>query len=324
MGKDAAGAVDQLLELVADSRPVLSAQAIRALGAIGCADKRVRFILANRWRAPAQLQTGDLQLAIALCKLRIPAHNLLEILTKTLAVNQDAGFRKAAAEALTWCSQSEIDVVPALLSASLGDSCEDVRQMAQAALDRMGVSHEQAIDLCARQLGDSSYAETALKRSGPLAVPALIEMLKAKDSATQVKAAQILGFLGEAAAEAGPALVARSQDKDLEVRLAVVKGLWNVTKTPDVVVPVLAALLDGKGQRALEDGETRRRFLQTVMEALGRIGPPAIAAVPALTALAKDGNRHIREAALVTRQKIVPTVAMQPGLRRSTQPRLRR
>ena len=188
--------------------------------------------------------------------------------------------------------------------------------MAQAALDRMGVSHEQAINLCARQLGDSSFAETALKRSGPLAVHALIEMLRAKDSATRVKAARILGFLGEAAAEAGPALVARSQDKDLEVRLAVVKGLWNVTKAPDVVVPVLAALLDGQGERGLEDGETRRRFLQTVMEALGRIGPPAIAAVPALTALATDGNRHVREAALLTRQKIVPTVATQPGLRR--------
>jgi HEAT repeat protein len=141
-------------------------------------------------------------------------------------------------------------------------------------------------------------------------------MLEAKKSATRVKAARTLGCLGDVAAAAGPALVAASQDKDVEVRLAVVKGLWNVTKKPDVVVPVLAALLDGKGVRGLEDAETRRMFLQTVMEALGRIGPPAVAAVSALTALTKDGNRHIREAALATLRKIVPAAAAQPSFRR--------
>ena len=49
---------------------------------------------------------------------------------------------------------------------------------------------------------------------------------------------------------------------------------------------------------------TRRRFLQTVMEALWRIGPPAKAAMPALVAKSKDKNRLISESAFSALRKI--------------------
>ena len=52
------------------------------------------------------------------------------------------------------------------------------------------------------------------------------------------------------------------------------------------------------------------------MEALQRIGPPATAAVSALTAMTKDNNRHIREAALSALQRIAPAVANKAELRR--------
>ena len=177
IGKEARVAVDQLVQLLANARPALSAQAIRALGNIGCADGRVRSVLVNLWLSPLQLQSGKAQVAIALCKLHIAAQNLLGTVTRTLVANQDACLRKAAAEALAWCSKNETDVVPALLTASLSDTNEEVRQMAQAGLDQMRLSHEKAIHLCSRQLGDSSYAEAALRKSGQLAVPALIEAL---------------------------------------------------------------------------------------------------------------------------------------------------
>ena len=105
------------------------------------------------------------------------------------------------------------------------------------------------------------------------------------------------------------------RDSDRDVRLAAAKGLWNVTKTADVVVPALIELLKVKHAADLEAGEARRRFLQTVMEALGRIGPPATAAMSALTAMTKDNNRHIRESALSALQKIAPAVANKAGLR---------
>jgi HEAT repeat protein len=316
MGKEARVAVDQLVGLLANCRPVLSSQAIRALGNIGCADVRVRSVLVNLWLPSLQLQSSTAQVAIALCKLHIAAPQLVGTVTRTLMEHQDACLREAAAEALAWCSKNEVDVVAALLTASLSDTHEEVRQMAQAGLDRMLLSHEKAIHLCSRQLGDSSYAEAALRQSGQLAVPALIKALGTEEPAIRAIAARTLGCLGEVAAEAAPALTTALHDNDLDVRLAAAKGLWNITKTADVVVPALVDLLEVKGAADLEARENRRRFLQTVMEALSRIGPPATAAVSALTAMTKDNNRHIRESALVTLGKIAPTVANLTGLRR--------
>jgi HEAT repeat protein len=316
IGKDAKGAVDQLVQLLANSRPALTTQATRALGNIGCGDDRVRAALANLWHAPTQFQGGQVQVAITLCKLHIDAVGLLELLTRNLVANQDASLRKAAVEALTWCNKNEKDVVPALLSASLSDTNEEVRQMAQASLDQMRLSHEKAIEVCSGQLGDSVYAEAALRESGELAVPALIESLGSGTPAIRVKAARILGCLGEVAVAAAPALTEALRDKDMDVRLAAAKGLWNITKTGDVVVPVLVGLLKVKVAATLEASESRRRFLQTVMEALRRIGPAATGAVPALTEMTKDNNRHIKESALSALQEIAPPVSNKPGVRR--------
>lgn len=314
IGKGARAAVDRLVQLLADPRPSLSARAARALGGIGCAGGRVRSGLVQLWRSPPQLRGADAEVAIALCKLGLDAPNLLGTVTRTLVVGEDIRLRKAAADALVWCGKHETDVVPALLTAALSDTSEEVRQAAQAALDHMRLSHEKAVGLCARQLGDSAYAEAALRKSGLPAVPALVEALGAAEPATRVKAARTLGSIGEAAA--APALTAALRDDAPDVRLAAAKALWHVSKAADEVVPALVDLLEGSRAAEGEGGEMRRRFLQTVMEALGRIGPPATAAVPALTAIAKDTNRHIRETAAVALRQIRPAVADPTGLRR--------
>jgi HEAT repeat protein len=304
IGKGAEAAVDRLVQLLAHSSPVLSRRAIRALGNIGCADARVRSALVNSWLSPHQAEGDKAQLAIALCQLHIAAQDLLETVTKTLVVGQDLSLRKLAAEAVAWCNKGDPGVVPALLTASLSDRHEEVRQTARAGLDRMGLSHEAAILLSAKQLGDSPYAEAALRKSGQMAVPALVKALAAKEPETRVKGARTLGSMGGMAAEAAPALAGALHDTDPEVRLAAAKGLWDVTNTPDLAVPALVGLLKVKGTSDQEGGNDRRMFLQTVMEALGRIGPPAQGAVAALTAMAKDQNRHVRETALVALKKI--------------------
>jgi HEAT repeat protein len=188
--------------------------------------------------------------------------------------------------------------------------------MAQAGLDRMRLSHEEAVHVCFEQLGNSIYAEAALRKGGRLAVAPSISALASKDPAIRLKAARILGFLGEVAAEAAPALAAALHDKDLDVRLAVAKGLWNVSKTADRVVPALVNLLELARVAGRMTGEVRRRYLQTVMEALSRIGPSATAAESALTAVAKDRDRNIRESALSALQAIAPAVAIRTELRR--------
>src|SRR5207248_2318008 len=133
--------------------PALSAQAVRALGNIGCADDRVRSALVGLWPAALRLHAGRAEVAIALCKLRLAGGDVLLTITAALVANQDTSLRKAAAEALAWCSKNETDVVPALLAASLGDANEEVRRTAQAGLDRMRLSPERAIQLCSRRLG---------------------------------------------------------------------------------------------------------------------------------------------------------------------------
>ncbi len=303
IGPAAKVAVEQLIHVLSNCRTSLAVQVVRALGGIGCADQRVRSTLVNLWLTPNQSPNSQVQVAIALCKLKIDARSLLITLTTTLMKNQDAALRTSAAEALAWCDENDVDVVPALLSAAMNDKSEEVRRMADAGLTQLHLSRDKAIRLCSKQLKDSTYAEAALRNSGPLAVPALIEALGAKEPASREKASRTLGCLGELAAAAVPALTAALRDKDLDVRLAVAKGLWNVTKNADAVVPVFVDLLDEKWR---DNGEVRRRFLQTVIEAIRRIGPPAKAAAPALIKKTKDKNRHVSESALSALKEIAP------------------
>jgi len=309
IGKDAKPAVDSLIVLITNRRATLANKAVRALSAIGCADHRVQTALGNLWLSPAQPSNTQVQVAIALCKLKIDARGLVRSLTNTLMASQDSSLRKSAAEALAWCSKNDVDVVPALLTAALHDKDEGVRQVAEAGLSQLRLSHAKAIQLCAAQLQDSSYAEPALRNSGQTAVPALIEALEAEAPISREKAARILGCFGETGAQAIPALTAALRDKNLDVRLAAAKALWNISKNPDLVIPVLIGLLEEKWPVANDGGEARRRFLQAVIESLGRIGPPAKAAIPALTQKTKDKNRHISEAAQYALKTVAPAAA---------------
>ncbi len=303
IGKDAKVAVDQLIVLTS-ARNTLATHAVHALGCIGCSDQRVKTALVNLWASPLLTQNGQVQVALALCKLKIDARGLLEILMVTLTGSQDVALRKSSAEALGWCNKNDTDVVPVLLSASLSDKHEEVRQWAQAALDQLGLSQESAIQICAKQLKESKFAEAALRKCGAPAVPALIKALTSTESMVRIKAARTLASLGELAAGAIPALTTALNDREPDVRLAAAKGLWNAGKNADNVVPVLVKLLDEEPDQKFEDGEMRRQFLQTVMEALWRIGPPAIAARPALMARTKDKNRMISESAKSALKKI--------------------
>ncbi len=315
MGKEAKAAVAGLVHLLETGKPALIVQAARALADIGCSDQRVKNALVHLWTNPVPSQNAQVQVAIALCRLRIDAPGLISLLTRTLVQNPEAALRKAAAEALGWCRKDDTDVVPALLYASLVDKNEDVMKMAKTGLTHQKLSNDQAVLICAKQLKESVYALDALRHSGAASVPALIEALKIKDPITREKAARTLATLGEAAAASAPGLKAILSDKHLEVRLAAAKALWNVSKNAELVVPVLIDLLEEKSTPAFSDGDARRMFLQTTIEALWRIGPPATAAVPALKSKAKDKNRLISESALSALKTIAPNVTIAAGAR---------
>jgi HEAT repeat protein len=163
--------------------------------------------------------------------------------------------------------------------------------------------------LCAKQLKDSFYAEQALRLGGQLSVAGLIEALKAGERTAREKALRILSSLGEVAAEAVPELTKLLHHKDLEARLAAAKSLWNITKKAEAIVPALIDLLEEARRSGPEADEERRRLLQTIMEALRRIGPAASGAAPALMAIAKDKNRHVSESAVSALREIAPAAA---------------
>lgn len=313
MGKEAKAAVDSLIRVLGpECRVPLAARVARALGEIGCSDQRVRTALTNLWLLPMDDQNSRMQIAIALCKLKIDARGLVPHVTKVLMANQNMSLRKAAAEALAWCGKNDIDVVPALTAASHEED-EEMQRLAKAGLEQMRLTAEKAVQLCAKQLKDSLYAEAALRKSGPMAVPALIEALDLDEVPSREKAARTLGSMGEGAAAAVPALSKVLGDKHPEVRLAAAKALWIITKNGDLVVPVMAELLKGKWSSAADAGEERRRFLQSVIESLCRVGPSAKAAVPALKEKAKDANRLIRESAQRALREIAPELEKKAG-----------
>jgi HEAT repeat protein len=312
MGKKAGGAVpDLIMVLLSDCKGTLAARAARALGAIGCADDKVRSALLALWLSPGEATKS--QATVALCRLGCDAPGLLPYLTGTVIAHRDVALRNAAAEALGWRDPEEPEVVPAL-AAALNDDEEAVRLLAAAGLRRMHVSQEKALQSCGQQLKDSSCAETALARFGPRALPALLQALGAADATTRAKAARTLSGIGEAAAPAVPALSEALRDGDVDVRLAAAKAVWNITAQTEEVVPALAQLLKRKWPAAPDTAETRRRFLQGVIEALGRIGTPATAALPMLLEKARDENRHIRESAVRAVRQIDPKAATTAGL----------
>jgi HEAT repeat protein len=312
LGKKARGAVPDLISVLqSDCKGTLAARVAWALGAIGSADDRVRSALVTLWLSPGEASKS--QAAVALCRIGCDTPGLLSYLTGTVVAHRDVTLRKTAAEALGWRDPDEPGVVPAL-AVALNDEDEAVRLLAAASLRRMRVSQEKALQSCGQQLKDCPCAATALARFGPRALPALLVALEAEDAATRAKAARTLSGMGEAAAPAVPALSEAMHDADPEVRLAVAKAVWNITGQTEEVVPALARLLKRKWPAAPDATEVRRQFLQGVIEALGRIGTPATAALPMLLEKTRDENRHVRESAVRAVRQIDPKAAIAAGL----------
>jgi HEAT repeat protein len=331
LGPHSEPAIPELIELLQDGIPDrIRGSATIALGKIGKEAKnhsgqKVRNALVALWLAPGHTKYVHVRVANALCRMKVDASGLLTFLTTTVVADQDCALRISAAEVLAWRGKNEFDVVPALLTAALTDKSDEVRQAAEASLDRLGLSRKKCIDLCAKQLGESVHAETALRSCGELAVSGLIKALQSEETKTREKALRTLGGLGELAQAATAEITKALQDRDLFIRLAAAKSLWNITKKADVAVPALVDLLNRKQAAARDADETRRRFLQTVMEALRRIGPFAQEAIPALIEKTKDKNRMISESALSALKQIAPTgFVQQPELRVFAVPQVKR
>ncbi len=73
------------------------------------------------------------------------------------------------------------------------------------------------------------YIDDGLRRIGPQAVPALLELCKDRDESIRLHATEAIGFLGPAAKSAAPALTTLLKDESEEVRASAAEALKEIT-----------------------------------------------------------------------------------------------
>jgi HEAT repeat protein len=206
---------------------------------------------------------------------------------------------------------------------ALKDNDVDVRLMAAWALARVerreaGRSATALVEILRTETGVSRTAAIeALAELGPAARSAL-EMLRTRlkdsDPATRLSAAIALYAIDSKTAdnEAVPALIAGLKDTNAEIRLAASEALKQIGPAAKAAVPVLladlkmpggsyaqyAATLDTVAKigepsvvalaTILREAPLDPALARAVVECLGKIGPPAKAAVPVLVDILRD------------------------------------
>lgn len=199
----------------------------------------------------------------------------------------------------------------------LGDESAAVRRSTVKTLGRIGPQARAAVPALIEALQDPDsftvrgYAAEALRRIGPdakSAVAALIEALQDKSVHVRSQAAYALAHVGPEASAALPELK-KMLDKDLQwkhrfANSKVCTGVWaayaiaQLDPDDEVGLTFLVEALD-----KYADHDDRRQFIT----ALGRIGPRARAALPALRRILDDHDqRYLRETAAFAIARIDP------------------
>jgi HEAT repeat protein len=130
--------------------------------------------------------------------------------------------------------------------------------------------------------------------------PLPMEVLRTKEVLTRRWAARALGDAERAhRAVVLPALMEKLKDEDLQVRVFAAEAIWNIAEEREVAIPTLLKVL----QNHANPGRARERAAY----ALGRIGPPAKEAIPALKQATSDQSSwDVYVAATRALERILP------------------
>ena len=211
----------------------------------------------------------------------------------TALKTDDPNTRMKAANALGFMREDAAEAVPALIDA-LEDSYEPVRRNAIYALGAIGeLSVEPLIDALDAEkeafemepilhICDAAHGLAAV---GAPAVSMLISALQDERENVRASAAYALGEMGPAAAEAVDMLIALLTDKSEEVRRHATSALGMIKVPTSKTVPALVEILENP-----ED--TDLAFFAA--QALTRIGPDAMEAVPALRDALMSESAYVR------------------------------
>lgn len=337
-GKKASEWAKQLLE---DPKPNRRQIALIALEALAPQTKRAMeaTIQASRSEKDAEVRKAIVQ---ALAKMDTMSQVAMQALADVLREDADAGVREAAATGIGRLDPTAARAAVGVLVNALKDANPAVRAATAEAVGRLGADGGPAVENLTALLKDADpgtrlYACYAIGRIGSAsrpAVPELGRVLKA-DSDAQVRkeAAKALGQLGPDAGEGvadlgavlvddkaplevrqqaanalsrvgggalkpiSPQLAKALKDRDRTIRVAVLAALDTMGKeAADLVKEIVACLqLDGNAE-----------IRATAIGLLGKLGPDAKEALPALRLAEKDNSPAVRAAAREAIDKIMP------------------
>jgi HEAT repeat protein len=201
----------------------------------------------------------------------------------------DRKTRGSAVSALIALGPKAKPVVPALIDVLHNDKDKYLRRGAATAFGRIGPAAKAAVPALAEALQAEDYdlvsaAARSLGEIGPDArdaVPALSVALQSRYTGVVYNVAFALGAIGPAAKPAEPMLLAHLASVTPYIRATAAEALWRIDRHPAAIPELVKHLQD---PQSTDRGEAA--------EALGRIGPDAKVAVPALLAALKD-RQHL-------------------------------
>jgi HEAT repeat protein len=268
-------AIPILLESLADSKSSLRRVTISRLGQIGTENDQV-------------------------------ARELLHVLDS----DEDAGNRIEAASALEKIAPRSEEFANDLIKAAKHDGNFEVRVRAMNALGRIGPPANAAIPFLITAIKEEHAvpARVAAVRSlvtiakGDDLVPIFVAALQHDaNGAVRSAAAESLGKIGTHAPTAAEALKKSLADKDCSVRIAAAEALSKIDPQNMQGIHMLIETLKTKDKAMFREGRYGA-MSHDAIAALGRIGPAAKAAVPALIAAVKEEDSdpdHLTAAAAI-------------------------
>lgn len=166
------------------------------------------------------------------------------------------------------------------------------------ALGKIGPAARKAVPTLTRLIGQDLDTDRAVKAAiDQIMIPAeraelqeLTKELQRPDAAQRLRAVKALGAMGAKAESAVPDLLNMLRDSDADIRRLTIAALKAIQPNLKPGAEIVGAyVLD------LQDNDDAVRLLAA--RALGRIGPPAAAAIPALQKLQNDPIPDVRAAA---------------------------
>ena len=338
LGTAARAAVPHLVPLLQDSDEAVRTAAADAISQAGPLDESATASLVEGLANPDNVVRA--QTAEALGAVGAPVEDAAEALAGVLRDSNDV-VRAKAAEALGKIGEAAADVaVPSLVKA-LRDRDSWVSALAAEALGEMGEAADAAAPALIKALGHvnaqvRANAALALGRLGADAERARAALERAagdEDGGVRAQAVRALGLLGSNKPRSLELILGALSDPDPQVREAGVEALSHADRPPGEVERLLLPLLDDATDqvkvqatkvladqvgpvpdvvnglcRLLTDDDSTWVQVHAAL-ALGRLGPAAASAGPALLQAARTAEASVREQAMKALALILPPEA---------------